>query len=68
MDHEMYDNWLFINLFLFPPKKKRKEEKENEVAKPVSNHFFQDPIDFHKLLRYSWICRFCLDVIEKKIH
>ena len=35
----MYDNWLFLTLFLFPPKK-REEEKENEVAKPVLNNFF----------------------------
>ena len=39
----MYDNCLFLTLFLFPPIKKRKEEKENEVAKPV----LKDLIDFH---------------------
>ena len=41
----MYDNWLFHTLF---PSliKKRKEERENEVAKPVLNHFYKDPIDF----------------------
>ena len=43
----MYDNWSFITLFLFPLKKKREEEKENEVVKPVLNIFFQDPINFH---------------------
>ena len=26
--------------FLFPPKKKKLEEKENEVSKPDLNHFF----------------------------
>ena len=40
MSHEMYDNWLVLTIFLSPPKKKRKEKKENEVAKPVLNHFF----------------------------
>ena len=35
----MYDNWLFITLFLFPPKKKE-EEKENKVAKPVLYAYF----------------------------
>ena len=30
----MYDNLLFLNIFLFPPKKKE-DKKENEVAKPV---------------------------------
>ena len=29
------DNWLFCTLLFFPPKIKREEEKENEVAKPV---------------------------------
>ena len=43
----MYDNWLFFTPFLFSPKKKREEEKENEVAKMVLNYFVQDPIDFH---------------------
>ena len=33
----MYDNWLFLNFILFPPKKKREEEKENGVA----NGFFR---------------------------
>ena len=47
LDHEMYDNWLFLNLFLFPPKK-REVEKENEVVKTVFKPLlFQDPIDFH---------------------
>jgi hypothetical protein len=36
----LYDNWLFLTIFLFPPKKKREEQKENEVAKPVLTHFF----------------------------
>ena len=31
----LYENWLFPTIFLFPPKTKREEEKENEVAKPV---------------------------------
>ena len=33
----LYDNWLLLTLFLFPPKKSE-EEKENEAAKPVLNH------------------------------
>ena len=37
----LFDNWLFLTIFLFPPKKKREEQKENEVAKPVLNHFFR---------------------------
>ena len=36
----LYDNWLFFTLFLFSPKKKSEEEKKNEVANPVLNHFF----------------------------
>jgi hypothetical protein len=36
----MYDNWLFFPPFLFSPKKKREEEKENELANPVLNKFF----------------------------
>ena len=35
----LYDNWLFLTLFLFSPKKKREEEMGNEVAKQVLNHF-----------------------------
>ena len=42
----MYNNWLFFPLFLFPPLKKRKEETEIELAKPVLNKFFSDPFDF----------------------
>ena len=42
---------LFISLpFLLPSNRKRKEEKENEVAKPVLNHFFHYPIDFHRFV------------------
>ena len=37
----MYDNWLFLTLFLFPLKKRGKKKKENEVAKPVLNHFLK---------------------------
>ena len=43
----MYVNWLFFHHFLFPPKQKREEEKENEFAKPVLSKFFSDPFDFH---------------------
>ena len=49
----MYYNWLFLTNLLFPPKKKRKEEKGNKVVKPVLNHFFQDPIDFHS--KEEWL-------------
>ena len=42
----LYDNWLFPTLFLFPPKKKREDEKENEVAKPVLNPFFKTDFEF----------------------
>jgi hypothetical protein len=38
MYNVLYDNCIFLTLFLFPPKKKREEEKENEVAKPVLSH------------------------------
>ena len=41
--------WLFLTLFLFPPKKKE-EEKENEVVKPVLKFFFQDRFDIHRLI------------------
>ena len=37
----MYDNWLFFSPFLSPPKKKREEEKENELAKPVLNKLIE---------------------------
>ena len=47
----LYDNWLFLTIF--PPKKKRQEQKENEVAKPVLNHFFQDRFKNSPLLRKS---------------
>ena len=40
----LYDNWLFLTLFLFPPKTKREEEKKNEVAKPF---FFHDRFGIH---------------------
>ena len=41
----LYDNLLFLTLFLFPP---RKRGKKNEVAKPVLNHFFfQDRFEIH---------------------
>ena len=36
----LYNNWLLLTLFIFPPKQKREEEKENELAKPVLNHIF----------------------------
>jgi len=36
----MYNNWLFFPHFLFPPKKMREEEKENELAKLVLNKLF----------------------------
>ena len=52
-DHEMYDNCLFLTLFLIPPKTKREEEKENEVAKPALKHFFQDPMDFHLIFKFE---------------
>ena len=39
MNTVLYNIWLFLTLFLFPLKK-REEENENEVAKPVLNHFF----------------------------
>ena len=39
----LYDNWLFLNPFLFPPKK----EMENEVAKPIQTIFFQDAFEIH---------------------
>ena len=48
----MYDNWVLFPPFLFPPKKKREEEKDNElVAKQVLiNFFFSDPFDFHRYM------------------
>ena len=41
MDHDLYDIWLFLAIFLFPSKNKREEEKENEVGKPIL-FFFKD--------------------------
>jgi hypothetical protein len=39
--HEIYPRlWLFFSPFLFPPKKKREEEKENELPK-IKSHAFQ---------------------------
>jgi hypothetical protein len=36
----LYENWLFLALFS-SLLKEREEENENEVAKPVLNHFFK---------------------------
>ena len=47
----LYDNWLFLTLFLFPPKKKREEEKENEVAKPF---FFRIDLEFTSM----YVCKY----------
>ena len=44
----MYDNWLFFPPFVFRINKKRKTEKENELAKPGLNNFFSDPFDFNR--------------------
>ena len=35
----MYVNWLFSPPSLFPPQKRKEEEKEKEVEKPVFNYF-----------------------------
>ena len=43
----MYVQLIISYPFSVPSLKKREEEKENEVEKPVLKHFFKDPIDFH---------------------
>ena len=42
---DLYENWLFLTLFLYPPKKRGGKKKENEVAKPI----FQDIFEIHPL-------------------
>ena len=46
----LYDNWLFLTLFLFPLKKKRVEENESEVA---NLFFFQDAFEIHLILNMN---------------
>ena len=50
--------WLIFPFFLFPPKKKGEEEKENELTKPVLNKLFCYPLGFHR-----HIVIFCLQTI-----
>ena len=38
----LYDDRLFLTLFLFPPKKNWEEEKENDVENWFLTPFFQD--------------------------
>jgi hypothetical protein len=52
LDPVLYDNWLFLNLLSSLPKK-RKEENENELSKPVLKPFFQDPIEIKKLAKIA---------------
>ena len=48
----------FLSFFLFPHKKNGQEEKENEVARPVLNLFFQN--------RFKFI-RYCSDQFAIKL-
>ena len=61
----MYDNWLFLTLFLFPPKIVG-EERKNEVAKPVLTQF-KDPIDFHRKADYFTLENPLIDIPYKSV-
>ena len=40
----MYDSWLFLTLFLFSSKKRRKGEWSSKTG-------FKDPMDFHRIIQ-----------------
>ena len=46
----MNDNWISYP-FSLPFLKNREIERDIEVAKPVLNNFFNDPINFHRKQR-----------------
>ena len=48
IDHSMYYNWLFLTLYLFPPKKRNGEWS----SKTVLNNFF---FNFHPKKQYGWL-------------
>ena len=66
LDHVLYDNWLFVTLFLFPTKKRGKKKRRKKYKtgfKPISLDFHPD---MKELLTVCY-CFHCLQTYYERL-